>query len=98
MNNQLKFQTLDTLAFDNSFTRELPADPETENYRRQVKQACYSRVKPTKVSQPQLVSYAREMAEKLDLASEVCETADFVEVFSGNRLLAGMDCYSTCYG
>ena len=98
MNTQLKSQTLDTLTFDNSFTRELPADPETENYLRQVKQACYSRVQPTKVSQPQLVAYAREVAEELDLASSVCETADFVQVFSGNRLLAGMDQYATCYG
>ena len=43
-NDKLKSKTLDILTFDNSFTRELPADPETENYRRQVKQACYSRV------------------------------------------------------
>ncbi len=98
MNTQLKPQVLDTLTFDNSFTRELPADPETENYRRQVKQACYSRVQPTKVVQPQLVSYTREMVEKLDLTSNVCETTDFALVFSGNRLLAGMDCYATCYG
>ena len=56
MNTQLKPQTLDTLTFDNSFTRELPSDPETENYLRQVKRACYSRVQPTKVSQPQLVA------------------------------------------
>ncbi len=98
MDTQLKPQTLDTLTFDNSFTHELPADPETENYRRQVKRACYSRVQPEKVSQPQLVSYAREMAEELDLASDVCETVDFTQVFSGNRLLEGMDCYATCYG
>ena len=98
MNTQLKPQTLDTLTFDNSFTRELPADPETENYRRQVKRACYSRVQPEKVSQPQLVSYAREVADTLNLANSVCETADFAQVFSGNRLLAGMDPYATCYG
>ena len=35
------------LCFDNRFTRELPADPETDNYRRQVEHACYSRVQPT---------------------------------------------------
>ena len=97
-NTQLKPQTLDTLTFDNSFTRELPSDPETENYLRQVKRACYSRVQPEKVSQPQLVAYAREVAEKLDLTSNICETADFVQVFSGNCLLAGMDPYATCYG
>jgi serine/tyrosine/threonine adenylyltransferase len=97
-NTQLTSKTLDTLTFDNSFTRELPSDPETENYLRQVKQACYSRVQPTKASQPQLVAYAREVAEELDLSSNVCEKADFLHVFSGNRLLAGMDPYATCYG
>ena len=38
------------------------------------------------------------MSEELDLANSVCETADFVQIFSGNRLLAGMDHYATCYG
>nr|WP_203415427.1 YdiU family protein [Candidatus Scalindua japonica] len=94
----MEAQTLDTLTFDNSFMRELPADPETENYRRQVKRACYSRVQPTKVVQPQMVAYAREVAEKLGFASGICETDDFVQVFSGNRLLPAMDCYATCYG
>ncbi len=98
MNTHLKQQTLETLKFDNSFTRDLPSDPEMANYRRQVKQACYSRVHPTKVAQPQLVAYALEVAEELNLTSSVCETADFVQVFSGNCLLAGMDHYATCYG
>ena len=98
MNAQMNTQIFDTLKFDNSFTRELPADPETANYRRQVKHACYSRVHPTKVAQPQLVAYAREVAEELNLTSSACESADFVQIFSGNRLLAGMDPYATCYG
>ncbi len=51
-------ETLENLTFDNRFTRELPADPETENSRRQVMQACYSRVQPTPVAQPRLVAYA----------------------------------------
>jgi uncharacterized protein YdiU (UPF0061 family) len=45
-----------------------------------------------------LVAYAWEVAEELDFTSNVCETADFVQVFSGNRLLKGMDHYATCYG
>ncbi|KAA3598297.1 MAG: YdiU family protein [Candidatus Scalindua sp. AMX11] len=98
MNTQFKLQPLDTLTFDNSFTRELPSDPETTNNRRQVKQSCYSRVHPTKASRPQLVAYAREVAEELNITSSVCETEDFVQVFSGNRSLSGMDHYATCYG
>lgn len=87
-----------TLSFDNRFTRELPADPETENYRRQVLQACYSRVQPTPVAQPQLVAYTREVARELGLTDAACESAEFTQIFSGNRLLSGMDPYATCYG
>ena len=32
---------LHALDFDNAFVRELPADPETANHRRQVSGACY---------------------------------------------------------
>ena len=36
--------TLETLKFDNKVLRDLPIDTETENYRRQVSGACFSRV------------------------------------------------------
>ncbi len=86
------------LVFDNRFTRELPADPVAANYCRQVQGACYSRVQPAEVAQPQLVAYAREVSELLGLPSAACETAEFAQVFVGNGLLAGMDPYATCYG
>lgn len=86
------------LSFDNRFTRELPADPVEANYVRQVAGACYSRVQPTRVAQPQLVAYAREVAEFLGLSPAACETAEFAEVFVGNRVLEGMDPYALCYG
>ena len=38
---------LNHLNFDNHFINQLPADNETANYRRQVKNACYSYVHPT---------------------------------------------------
>ena len=91
-------ETLENLTFDNRFTRELPADPETENSRRQVTQACYSRVQPTPVAEPRLVAYAREVAQELNLSSATCESGAFTQVFSGNRLLPGMDPYAMCYG
>ena len=98
MNAQQEYQPQETLTFDNRFTRELPADPETSNARRQVTRACYSRVQPAKVSQPQLVAYAWEVAEELGLSRVFCESDDFPHIFSGNRLLDGMDPYATCYG
>ena len=89
---------LDDLIFDNRFIRELPADPETANNRRQVYGACYSRVLPTQVAAPQIVAYSREVAELLDLDVTLCASTDFTQVFSGNRLLSGMDSYAICYG
>jgi len=89
---------LEALTFDNRFTRELPADSEMGNSRRQVLQSCYSRVSPTKVIHPELVSYAWEVAEKLGLDGNVCESHDFTQVFAGNRILANMEPYATCYG
>jgi serine/tyrosine/threonine adenylyltransferase len=98
MNSQEKISSLDDLIFDNRFIRELPADTETINNRRQVIGACYSRVLPTPVEKPQRVAYSREVAELLDLPTEVCESDDFIQAFAGNRLAAGMESYATCYG
>jgi hypothetical protein len=51
------------LQFDNRFAAQLPADPEPANFRRQVADACYSRVAPTQVARPRLVAWSREAAE-----------------------------------
>jgi len=98
MNSQQKPSNLNELIFDNRFIRELPADEETINNRRQVIRACYSRVSPTPVINPQRVAYSREVAELLDLTTDVCETDDFTQIFAGNSLAAGMESYATCYG
>jgi serine/tyrosine/threonine adenylyltransferase len=84
--------------FDNRFSRELPADPDTANQPRQVLGACYSRVQPAKVAKPKLVAFSREVAEQLDIPPEVMESDAFVHVLAGNRLLPGMDPYAMCYG
>lgn len=89
---------LDTLHFDNRFTRELPADSQPDNFRRQVQGACFSRVRPSPVRAPRLIAYAREMAEALDLSPAICESQEFIEVFAGNRLLRDMDPFAMCYG
>ena len=98
MNAQQEYQPQETLTFDNRFTRELPADPEIGNTRRQVTRACYSRVQPTQVAQPQLIAYAWEVAEELGLSRAFCESDDFPHIFSGNRVLDSMDPYAMCYG
>ena len=89
---------LATLKFDNRFSRELPADPETSNTRRQIRDACFSRVLPTKVAAPALVGFAREVAEALGLSEGDCTSDAFAAIFTGNRVLPGMDPHATCYG
>ncbi len=89
---------LSSLIFDNHFIGNLPADPVTDNTRRQVLEACYSYIEPTKVNAPRLVAYSKEVAELLDISEQDCESALFTQVFSGNTLLDGMKPYAQCYG
>ena len=86
------------IPFDNRFLAELPGDPESANFRRQVHGACYSRVHSTPVAQPQLLAYAREVAELLELPTAYCESQSFADVFAGNSQMPGMDPYAMCYG
>ena len=89
---------LNTIQFDNQFLKNLPADSQTENFTRQVHDACYSRVSPVKVSQPQLVAYSSELAQQLEFSSDFCLSDSFAQVFSGNQQLDGMQPYAMCYG
>ncbi len=86
------------LRFDNRFTSELPGDPETSLRRRQVLGACWSPVAPTPVAAPRLLAHSPEMAETLDLSPGEVASDAFTQVFSGNRLLPGMDPFAACYG
>lgn len=96
------------LNFDNRFTRELPGDPELDNYTRQVEGACYSRVQPEPVSAPILAAHSSEVLDLLGvtLGSAPTSTFDeptfdeatFAEVFGGSRVLDGMDPFAMCYG
>lgn len=79
MNHQL-----DALNFDNRFVAELPCDPDSSNRRRQVAGACYSKVLPTKVCKPQVISYSKEVAQLFDLSDEDCTSDYFAQVFAGN--------------
>ena len=89
---------LNELRFDNRFTTSLPGDDSGGTVPRQVIEACYSRVSPTSVSFPRLVAVSAEVSELLGLRADDIESAEFVDVFSGNRLLEGMDSHAACYG
>jgi len=96
--NPALLQSLNELTFDNRFTQHLPVDPIVQNQRRQVAGACSSRVMPKQMPAPKLVAYAREVGALLDLNKSVCESDQFLQVFSGNEQLPGMDPYAMCYG
>ncbi len=85
---------LASLRFDNSFVRDLPADPITENVVRQVRGALFTPVTPTPVREPQLLAWSDAVASQLGLAS--AEGAS--EILGGNRVLAGMSPYAARYG
>ncbi len=89
---------LTSLRFDNRFTRLLPGDPLTENSRRQVFNACYSRVTPVRPAAPQLGAYSPETAARIDLDSAACTSPLFTRVLSGDLVLPGMDPHAACYG
>jgi uncharacterized protein YdiU (UPF0061 family) len=84
------------LRFSDRFVSELPGDPIEARHTRQVLKACYSRVQPTAVKQPELLVVVPEVAALLDL--DPTPTPALAEVLSGNRVLPGMAPYAACYG
>lgn len=90
--------SLDTLAFTNRFTQDLPADPEVSLRRRQVQGAAFSRQDPTPVAAPRMLAWSPEVAELLGLDPAVGQSPDAALVFGGNRLPTGADPFAACYG
>ena len=88
----------DSLIFSNRFTQSLPADPSTENRPRQVMHSAFSRVVPKKTAAPQLIAYAKEVADLLELTTAQIESSEFAHILTGNQLMDGMDTYAVCYG
>ncbi|HEV2007491.1 MAG TPA: protein adenylyltransferase SelO family protein, partial [Burkholderiales bacterium] len=86
------------LNFDNSFVRELPADPLLHNVPRAVRNACYTRIDPTPVPLPQLLAWADAVGEMLGASPPSSSTGPVAEVLGGNRVLPGMQPYAARYG
>jgi uncharacterized protein YdiU (UPF0061 family) len=90
--------TFEELKFDNRVLNELPVDPESDNHLRQVKGAIYSRVKPTPLENPVLVSISKPVLNLLGLKSSEAERSEHLaEILSGNKLLEGSDPAAHCY-
>jgi uncharacterized protein YdiU (UPF0061 family) len=84
--------------FDNSFLRQLPGDPDTRIFPRQVQAAAWSAVDPSPVEAPRLLAHSREIAAELGFSELDIASPDFARVFSGNALLPGMQPFATNYG
>jgi serine/tyrosine/threonine adenylyltransferase len=79
------------VAFDDSFVRELPADPVATNVPRQVRDASYTRVDPTPVRAPALIAWSDDLGNQLGISPDV-------EILSGNRVSPTMKPYAARYG
>lgn len=89
---------MDNLTFNNRLINQLRADPETDNYCRSVERAAYSFVSTTTTAAPQLIAVSHDLAAQLGFSKKALGSAEFTQVVTGNRLLAGMQSYALCYG
>ncbi|WP_298494998.1 YdiU family protein [uncultured Algibacter sp.] len=80
------------------FNKELPADLIKDNSRRQVIEACFSFVTPKHTAKPELLHVSSEMLENLGLSESDAESKDFLNVFTGNKVLEETNPYAMCYG
>ncbi len=75
--------TLETVRFDNTYAG-LP-------------EIFYRRVKPTPLPAPYLVSFNEKAAELIGLDPQEAQKPEFVEYFTGNKLLSGSEPISAIY-
>jgi len=84
--------------FNNRFVDTLPGDSEPENFARQVHQAAYSFVMPTRVSSPSVIAIDNDLAIEIGFTNHDLDDPLFTQVVAGNALLDGMTPYAMCYG
>ena len=84
--------------FESQFVDMFPADLQTANHSRQVYDALYSLVSPSPVSSPLTLIWSHDVAARCGLDADFCQSAEFAQVFAGNRQLPGMRPYASRYG
>ena len=89
---------LSGLQFDHRFVRELPGDAISDNYRRQVRNACYSRVAPTPVTCPKIIGWSRELAATLGLDQQARNSDETAQILSGNLVPDFLQPFAMRYG
>lgn len=89
---------LERLDFDNVALRRLPLDASEEPGVRQVKGACFSRVRPQPLTGPRFVAVSRGALALLGLdADEVAKDPLGPEYLSGSRVMPGSEPAAHCY-
>lgn len=86
------------LNIKDTFNKELPADKNRNNTRRQVFEACYSYVRPKIPADPTLIHVSTEMASNLGLSEQDWQSQEFRDIFTGVRVQEGTEPFSMCYG
>jgi len=89
---------LDSVRFENTFVRELPADSVLDNVARQVRHAAYTRVDPTPVREPRLLAWSEDVGRILGISRPESVTGLAAKVLGGNKVLSGMQPYAARYG
>src|SRR3954469_14545272 len=92
-----RFVDLSELSFQSAFAEALPADVSDVNVPRQVRNASYTKVRPTPVRSPRLLSWSDALAEDLGITRPK-PGSPALEVLAGNRVLPGMQPYAARYG
>src|SRR3954464_7938107 len=88
---------LSELSFQSAFVEALRADVSDVNVPRQVRNASYTKVRPTPVRSPRLLSWSDALAEDLGITRPK-PGSPALEVLAGNRVLPGMQPYAARYG
>ncbi|MGC1204204.1 MAG: YdiU family protein [Flavobacteriaceae bacterium] len=86
------------LNIKDKFNKKLPADPILGNTRRQVSKACFSNVIPKKTAKPELLHVSPEMLKNIGLTEVDAKSEEFLNVFTGNKVLNDTTPYAMCYG
>jgi uncharacterized protein YdiU (UPF0061 family) len=86
------------LNIQDTFNKELPADPIATNSVRQVEKACFTFVTPTKTANPKVLHISPEMAENLGISLEETKNEYFQNIVTGNEILPNTQPYAMCYG
>ena len=85
------------LHLNDTFNKELTADTDTSNTRRQVFGACYSFVTPRVPSNPKLLHVTAEVAELIGLSKDDVASKEFLEVVSGSKILPETQPFAMAY-